>query len=53
MGQKQPLPVGIDNYKELIQRGYYYADKTLLIRELIDKGDRSIFSPDPGVSEKH
>lgn len=40
MGQKQPLPVGIDNYKELIQRGYYYADKTLLIRELIDKGDK-------------
>ena len=32
---KLPLPVGISDYKEAVS-GYYYVDKTLLIKELID-----------------
>ena len=30
------LPIGIDNFESLIMDGYYYVDKTLLIKELID-----------------
>ncbi len=30
------LPVGIDDYKKLIDENYYYVDKTLLIKDLIN-----------------
>jgi len=30
------LPVGIDDYKKLIEQNYYYVDKTLFIKELLD-----------------
>lgn len=33
------LPVGIENFKELMDWDYYYVDKTLFIKELLD--DRS------------
>lgn len=40
----KPLPVGVENFEKLITRGYYFVDKTLLIRELIDKkGDVNLF----------
>ena len=32
----KPLPIGIDNFEMLITRGYYYIDKTLLIKDLLD-----------------
>jgi hypothetical protein len=32
----KPLPIGVDNFEMLITRGYYYIDKTLLIKDLID-----------------
>ena len=35
MDQK-PLPIGIDNFEKLITRGYYFVDKTLLIKDLLD-----------------
>ncbi len=31
--RKKAVPVGIEDFKELIQEGYYYIDKTLLIDE--------------------
>lgn len=31
------LPVGIDNFEMLVTRGYYFIDKTMLIKELLDK----------------
>lgn len=34
---KKPLAIGIENYKEIIQKKYYYIDKTLLIRELLEQ----------------
>ncbi|MBW6411168.1 AAA family ATPase [Clostridium weizhouense] len=34
--QLKPLPIGVDNFEMLITRGYYYIDKTLLIKDLID-----------------
>ncbi|MFI3213281.1 MAG: AAA family ATPase [Eubacteriales bacterium] len=32
----KPLPIGIDNYEEIIEKGYYYVDKTMLIQKLLD-----------------
>lgn len=31
------LPIGIDDFEMLITRGYYFIDKTLFIKELLDK----------------
>lgn len=35
---KKPLPIGISDFKKLIEGGYAYVDKTLLIQEIIEKG---------------
>lgn len=32
----KPLPIGIEDYKELIENNYYYVDKTGLVKELLD-----------------
>ena len=40
-----PLPVGVEDFEDLIQTGYYFVDKTLFIRELIDmKGKVNLFT---------
>ena len=42
---KKPLPIGVDDFKKLITSGYYYVDKTLFIKELLDKkGDVNLFT---------
>lgn len=41
----KPLPIGIDNFEMLITRGYYFIDKTFLIKELLDKkGSVNLFT---------
>ena len=30
------LPVGIEDFKEIRQQGFYYIDKTRLIEQLLD-----------------
>lgn len=32
MGFK-PLPIGVENFQEIIEQGYYYVDKTAMIKE--------------------
>jgi len=32
----KPLPIGIDNFERIINDGYYYIDKTILIKDLLD-----------------
>ncbi len=32
------IPIGIESYKEMVDRDYYYVDKTLLIKEIADSG---------------
>ena len=32
------LPIGIEYFEKMIVNNYYYVDKTLMIKELIDKG---------------
>ena len=31
---KRPIGIGISDFKELVEEGYFYVDKTLLIEEL-------------------
>lgn len=41
----RPLPVGIDSFEKLILEKYYYIDKTLLIKELLElKGEVNLFT---------
>lgn len=40
-----PLPIGVDNFEKLRDRGYYYVDKTLFIKDLIDMhGEANLFT---------
>ncbi|KAI4452162.1 hypothetical protein C823_006744 [Eubacterium plexicaudatum ASF492] len=32
----KPLPIGVENFEDIIKTGYYFVDKTLLIKELLD-----------------
>lgn len=41
----KPLPIGVDDFEKLRLNGYYYVDKTLLIKELLDKkGEVNLFT---------
>lgn len=33
---KRKIPIGIENYREMIDNEFYYVDKTLMIKELLD-----------------
>ena len=33
----KPLPIGVENFEKFYTQDYYYVDKTLFIKELIDK----------------
>lgn len=42
---KKPLPIGVDNFEKIIKDGYYYIDKTMFIKELLDlKGEVNLFT---------
>lgn len=42
---KKALPVGVENFEDLVRTGYYYVDKTLFIKELLDlKGKVNLFT---------
>lgn len=38
--ERKRIGIGIENYKEIIDKNYYYIDKTLLIKALLDKGGK-------------
>lgn len=41
----KPFPIGVDDFEKLITNGYYYVDKTWLIKELLDrKGEVNLFT---------
>ena len=43
--ERKPLPIGVDNFEKLIKQGYYYVDKSLLIKDLIDfRGEVNLFT---------
>ena len=40
-----PLAIGVDDYKKIIDRSYYYVDKTLFLKDLVDKkGEVTLFT---------
>ncbi len=45
--KKQKLPLGISNFKDVVTGNYRYVDKTLLIKDIIDKGDKILLIPRP------
>ncbi|MGN0483838.1 MAG: AAA family ATPase, partial [Lachnospiraceae bacterium] len=45
MEMKQPIAIGIESYKTLIENNYYYVDKTWMLKELMDqKGCVNLFT---------
>ncbi|MDO8686208.1 MAG: AAA family ATPase [Clostridiales bacterium] len=44
---KKRIPIGISDFKEIIQDGYHYIDKSLFIRELLDDGSKVVLLPRP------
>jgi len=45
MNNLKPLPIGVEDFKKLITKGYFYVDKTLFIKELLDKkGDVNLYT---------
>jgi hypothetical protein len=41
------LPVGVSDFKDMVTGDYYYVDKTLFIKEIMDKGDKILLIPRP------
>jgi len=41
------LPIGISDFKDMVTGNYYYVDKTLFIKEIIDNGDKILLIPRP------
>jgi hypothetical protein len=46
MGTKK-MPIGKSDFKNIIEDNYCYVDKTLFIKEIIDKGDTILLIPRP------
>ncbi|HBY05886.1 MAG: hypothetical protein UV38_C0004G0008 [candidate division TM6 bacterium GW2011_GWE2_42_60] len=47
MNQKKRIPIGIDDFERLVEDNYYFADKSLLIKELFDSGAAVTLIPRP------
>ena len=41
------LPIGVSDFKDMVTGEYYYVDKTLFIKEVMDKGDKILLVPRP------
>jgi hypothetical protein len=41
------LPIGINSFEEMIDENYYYVDKSLLIKEIVDIGAKVTLIPRP------
>ena len=44
---RKKLPIGISDYKKLIEEDYYYVDKTDFIRQIIEEGSLVTLLPRP------
>ncbi len=45
--QKKKLPVGESDFKKIIENNFYYVDKSLFIKDILDKGDSILLIPRP------
>lgn len=44
---KKKLPIGLSDFKRIIEENYYYVDKSLLIKEIIDDPSLVLLIPRP------
>ena len=44
---KKPLPIGISDFKEIIEGNYAYVDKSLFIAEVLEEGTKVALIPRP------
>ena len=47
MNKTRPVPIGIDNFKKVIEEGYCYVDKTDLIDDILTRGAMVNLFPRP------
>src|SRR3989339_612882 len=45
--KKKLIPIGIDDFERIVEGNYYFADKSLLIKELFDSGAAVTLIPRP------
>jgi hypothetical protein len=45
--QVKKLPIGVSDFREMVEENYYYVDKTLFIKDIIDIGSKCILIPRP------
>ncbi len=38
MSEYKPIPIGIEDFKEIIGKDYYFVDKSLMMKEILDSG---------------
>ncbi|RKZ88836.1 MAG: AAA family ATPase, partial [Candidatus Parabeggiatoa sp. nov. 1] len=43
----QKLPIGVSDFKEVREEDYYYVDKSLFIKEVIDRATKVLLLPRP------
>ena len=47
MAEYKPIPIGIEDFKEIIDRNCYFVDKTLMIKDLLDSASKVILFTRP------
>ena len=40
MNELKSIPIGIEDFKEIIDKNHYFVDKTLLIKDVLDNGSK-------------
>ncbi|MCM1223684.1 MAG: ATP-binding protein [Lachnospiraceae bacterium] len=40
MAEYKPIPIGIEDFREIIDKGYCFVDKTLIIRDILDSASK-------------
>ena len=50
---EKKLPIGIEDFKEIIEKDCYYVDKTLFIKELLDNSSKVRLFTRPRRFGKH
>ena len=38
MAELKKIPIGIEDFKEIIEKNCYFVDKTLMIKDILDSG---------------
>lgn len=40
MAEYKLIPIGVEDFKEIIDKNYYFVDKTLMIKDFLDSGGK-------------